>query len=264
MMAKETDDVNKRASRRSLVASATARDAPDDVPVPGGPHRRRGGGVRRARRGRGETLSARELEDEYLEAATALRHLIPARRGVSGCSATGRTACRRWEAGGASVRKRGSSALAVRAARPGRRSRSPRAARTAAPAATRTRGDAETTSDAKANARTTRESIGKARHVSPSSDALGRVHGRRRFRLAIARGSRSGWRFEARKRFAKQKNTPRAPGRGRDASLRGARHAVRDAVLGAPAARRRAGDPERSARPFVARGRRRRARRRGA
>ena len=140
---------------------------------------------------------------------------------------------------------------------PARRSpRSRRAARTAAPAATRrARGDAETTSDAKR----TRERRGKASRESPSrspsSDALGAYMGGGVSSRAIASDpdpgepSRSGHR---RAPTPRETVTPRAPGRGRDASLRGARHAVRDAVLGAPAARRRAGDPERSARRSVA------------
>ena len=82
MMAKETDDVNKedfatisllpllqRATLRTTfqyLAGLTVAEAAAAFPegAPGGAER---------------PLSARELEDEYLEAATALRHLIPAR-----------------------------------------------------------------------------------------------------------------------------------------------------------------------------------------
>ena len=82
MMAKETDDVNKedfatisllpllqRATLRTTfqyLAGLTVAEAAAAFPegAPGGAER---------------PLSARELEDEYLEAATKLRHLIPAR-----------------------------------------------------------------------------------------------------------------------------------------------------------------------------------------
>ena len=166
IMAKETDDVNKedfatisllpllqRATLRTTfqyLAGLTVAEAAAAFPegAPGGAER---------------PLSARELEDEYLEAATALRHLIPARaRSVwmlsdwaYRVSPVGRLEAR-------SVRKaRRLPALAVRAARPG----SPLAALAEGRAHggpggdADARGDAETTSDAKANARTTRESI---------------------------------------------------------------------------------------------------------
>ena len=272
MMAKETDDVNKedfatisllpllqRATLRTTfqyLAGLTAAEAA--AAFPGGRAGGRGETTLGARAGGrvpgGGDRAEAPHTGEGEECLDAQRLGVPR---VAGGEAGGAKRSKSAEASGAR-RARRAARLAARRARRGPRARRPRRRRGRA----RRRGNDQRRESERAN--DAGKHRGKARHVSPSSDALGRVHGRRRFRLAIARGSRSGWRFEARKRFAKQKNTPRAPGRGRDASLRGARHAVRDAVLGAPAARRRAGDPERSARPFVARGRRRRARRRGA
>ena len=166
MMAKETDDVNKedfatisllpllqRATLRTTfqyLAGLTVAEAAAAFPegAPGAAER---------------PLSARELEDEYLEAATALRHLIPARaRSVWMLSDLAYRASPVGRLEARSVRKaRRLPALAVRAARPG----SPLAALAEGRAHggsggdAGARGDAETTSDAKANARTTRESI---------------------------------------------------------------------------------------------------------
>ena len=136
MMAKETDDVNKedfatisllpllqRATLRTTfqyLAGLTVAEAAAAFPegAPGAAER---------------PLSARELEDEYLEAATALRHLIPARaRSVWMLSDWAYRASPVGRLEARSVRKaRRLPALAVRAALRERRERraGPRGAR---------------------------------------------------------------------------------------------------------------------------------------